>query len=114
MSDVPQSPRSVVLIEPHEFGEVGLRKFRPPLDLQQVLVVVMRGILAQIVRAGIDDGVSGLGVDDYELVMDMYGGRAATLLFAAAGFGGGSVLLLLISTALNSGRKPAGVLPGRK
>jgi hypothetical protein len=56
-------------------------------------------------------GIVGLGVDDDELVVNVYGGRPP---FVFPFLEGGSVLLLLISTSLNSGKNPAGVSPGLK
>ena len=80
MRQVPKRSRAVVLVETHEFREIRSRQFRVALDLEQVLVVLVSRVVAEVRGAGIDRGIVGIGVDDDELVVDVYRRGASLLL----------------------------------
>jgi len=80
MRQVPKRSRAVVLVETHEFREIRSRHFRVALDLEQVLVVLVSRVVAEVRGAGIDRGIVGIGVDDDELVVDVYRRGASLLL----------------------------------
>src|SRR6266581_7383982 len=106
MIDVPESASAIVLIQPHELGQVGLRQVTVSPDFYEVLVIAVRGVVAQVVRSRIDDRTVGFSIDDDELVVDVNGGRATSFGFPVVA--PDSVLLELMSTALSSGKNPAG------
>src|SRR5262249_15222772 len=57
MRQIPQRPRAIVPVETHEFREIGPRQLRVALDLEQILVVLVRRVIAQVRGARIDRGI---------------------------------------------------------
>lgn len=72
---------AVVLVEPQELRQVDPRQAGRTCDLQQVLIVLVAGVVAHVGRAGVDDRVVGLRVEDDELVVDVNLGRQSLVVF---------------------------------
>src|SRR5689334_1769690 len=77
MVHVPDGPGTVMFVESDELGEVDLSEPWTLRNLQQVLVIVIGGVVAHVIRSGVNDRMAGFGVNEHEFVVNVYRWRCA-------------------------------------